>query len=261
MGAFASPSGELVLVREEAGAALRGLPEGSVSLLVTDPPWNTGTTRKGANGASYSDEYTFEAYEATMREFFTEARRVVEPEGTLAVWADYRFVPYLAVWGDAVWGRKQRVGEVVVESLLGNPGKARWPVKHSTILLFARSAEQRFFSEELPEVPRRPGGKVRREHNGKEYSYGDNKKVASVLSATLSNTDPQRVGYPDQKPEWVYELLIRAFTLPGALVVDPFAGSGTCGAACKTTGRACLLADRSEQAIETIVKRLALTEV
>lgn len=254
--------GHVTLVQADAGEFLRDLPDGCVSLLVTDPPWNTGTVRRGASGAEYSDALSFEDYEALMVAFFEQALRVVAPSGTLAVWADYRFIPYLAVWGDRVWGAQRRVGEIVVESLLGNPGKARWPVKHSTILLFARTPErQRFDYAALPDVPRRPGGVVSRTRNEKSYTYGTEKKVASVLSATLSNTDPQRVGYPDQKPAWVYETLISAFTLPGELVVDPFAGSGTCGAACVSTGRACLLADRSPQAIETMTKRLGLVEV
>lgn len=254
--------GDITLVHAEATEFLRELPAACVSLVATDPPWNTGGVRRGANGCAYEDALPVADYEALMTTFFEETFRVIEPSGTLAVWADYRFIPYLAVWGDRVWGAQRRVGEIIVESLLGNPGKARWPVKHSTILLFARTPDhQRFDHAALPDVPRRPGGAVRRESNGKAYSYGTEKKAASVLSATLSNTDPQRVGYPDQKPEWVYETLIRAFTLPGALVADPFAGSGTCGAACESTGRACLLADRSSQAIETVTKRLRLTEV
>jgi site-specific DNA-methyltransferase (adenine-specific) len=260
--AYVSPEYSVLLFQTDALSLLRKFGGDSVAFVVTDPPWNTGGVRKGTNGAAYNDDYSPEAYEALMVPIFKEALRVLEPEGTFAVWADYRSAPYLAVWGDRVWGRERRVGEIVVESLLGNPGKARWPIKHSTILLFAKNPErQRFLCSELPEVPRRPGGKVVREKAGKTYAYPDTKKVASVLSATLSNTDPQRVGYPDQKPAWVYELLIRAFTLPGATVVDPFAGSGTCGEACISAGRAGVIGDTSPQAIRTMVDRFAMIEV
>ena len=256
--AFVVGSPAVVLFHETAQEVLASLPDASVSLVVTDPPWNTGTLREGSNGATYSDAYSLDAYRSLIRTLLSESRRILSPEGTLAVWTDYRFAPYVAVWGDEVWGAENRVGEIVVESLLGNPGKKRWPVKHSNITVFAKTNTRQFFSHEsLPEVSRRPGGSGKRG----TYVYGETKKVASVLSATLSNTDAQRVGYPDQKPEWVYEALIRAYTRFGDTVVDPFAGSGTCGAACLSTGRAGVLCDASAEAVHTIVARLGMQEV
>ena len=43
--------------------------------------------------------------------------------------------------------------------------------------------------------------------------------------------------HPTQKPPWLVEALIRDFTDPGDLVLDPFAGSGTTGVACIRLGR------------------------
>jgi site-specific DNA-methyltransferase (adenine-specific) len=43
--------------------------------------------------------------------------------------------------------------------------------------------------------------------------------------------------HPTQKPEALLEALVRDFTDPGELVLDPFAGSGTTGVACKRLGR------------------------
>jgi site-specific DNA-methyltransferase (adenine-specific) len=43
--------------------------------------------------------------------------------------------------------------------------------------------------------------------------------------------------HPTQKPVSLIESLIRDFTDPGDLVLDPFAGSGTTGVACKRLGR------------------------
>ena len=46
----------------------------------------------------------------------------------------------------------------------------------------------------------------------------------------------------------------------GDLVVDPFAGSGTCGEACRNLDRNCVLSDISEIALGVIRKRLNLEE-
>jgi site-specific DNA-methyltransferase (adenine-specific) len=47
----------------------------------------------------------------------------------------------------------------------------------------------------------------------------------------------QRRMHPTQKPVELMELLIERYTMPGDLILDPFMGSGTTGAACGNTGR------------------------
>lgn len=247
------------LVETEALHTLRALPDTSVSLVVTDPPWNTGQIRSAVAG-SYSDKMDHEDFILYMFGFMVEAWRVLKPEGTLAIWTDYRYSPYFAVHGDPIFGRDNRVGEIIVESLLGNPGKSKWPVKHSNITIFAKDAkQQKFHVERLPEVDRRAGGQKRVSTANNTYDYTGQKKVASVLQGTMSNTDPQRAcQYPDQKPDWIYEALVACYTDEGDFVIDPFAGSGTCGAACLKLQRRCLLGDVSSEARSVITQRLGL---
>ena len=236
---------------------LKQLPESSVSLLITDPTWNTGQVRK-AEAGSYDDDMAHDAYCSYMNDFMVEARRVLKDDGTLAVWTDYRYAPYIAVIGDGVFGRDNRVGEIVVEQLLGRPSNSAWPIKHGNITLFAKTKKQKFYYARLPEVDRRSAGKKVTSADGSVTDYSGSKKVASVIQGTLSNSATERVGYPDQKPAFVYGYLIECFTDVGDLVVDPFAGSGTCGAACAGTGRRCVLSDRNPEAIEVIRRRLGV---
>ncbi len=50
--------------------------------------------------------------------------------------------------------------------------------------------------------------------------------------------DPDRgIDHPTPKPTWIMESILRDFTDPGDLILDPFAGSGTTGVACKRLGR------------------------
>ena len=49
--------------------------------------------------------------------------------------------------------------------------------------------------------------------------------------------DVERTGHQTQKPLALMECLLRDFTDPGDLILDPFAGSGTTGVACKRMGR------------------------
>lgn len=42
--------------------------------------------------------------------------------------------------------------------------------------------------------------------------------------------------HPTQKPVELYEYLIRTYSNPGDVIVDPFMGSGTTGVACMNVG-------------------------
>lgn len=74
---------------------------------------------------------------------------------------------------------------------------------------------------------------------------------------TLSRSEALKDGkvHPTQKPEdlikWCLTLFPEAQT-----VLDPFAGSGTTGRACKDLGRKCTLIERDESYCEIIAKRM-----
>lgn len=58
--------------------------------------------------------------------------------------------------------------------------------------------------------------------------------------AALVARKAPRPSHPNQKPSEVLEKLVRWFSDPGDLVVDPFAGSGAVLVACKRLGRRCI---------------------
>ena len=62
--------------------------------------------------------------------------------------------------------------------------------------------------------------------------------------------------YPTAKPLKLLERIVRMSTDEGDTVLDPVAGSGTTGAACKKLGRHCIMIDKNPDAIEIIKKRL-----
>lgn len=62
--------------------------------------------------------------------------------------------------------------------------------------------------------------------------------------------------HPDEKPLAVAEALVRECTPPGALVLDPFAGSGTTLLAAAVLGRRAIGIERDEATAEKAVQRL-----
>ncbi len=88
------------------------------------------------------------------------------------------------------------------------------------------------------------------EHNGKPLSnlWDD------IHSITRTQKDPRL--YPTQKPVKLLERLLQLYTDEGDWVLDPVAGSGTTGEACKSHNRNAVLIDKNKDACDIMTKRL-----
>ncbi len=71
----------------------------------------------------------------------------------------------------------------------------------------------------------------------------------------------EQTGHPSQKPEKVYDPLVRMATVAGDLILDPMCGSGTTGAVARATGRRAVLADSSEDYVAMVEERLGITRL
>ena len=74
--------------------------------------------------------------------------------------------------------------------------------------------------------------------------------------AWLGPTDPDRTGFPTQKPEGLLRRIMNSSTKEGDLVFDCFVGSGTTASVAETLGRRWIACDLSRFAIHTTRKRL-----
>ncbi|MDE2947471.1 MAG: DNA methyltransferase [Chloroflexota bacterium] len=72
----------------------------------------------------------------------------------------------------------------------------------------------------------------------------------------LQATDPQRTGYPTQKPLALYERIIKASSNEGDMVLDPFCGCATTPVSAERLGRQWVGIDIWDKAHEVVVDRL-----
>lgn len=91
------------------------------------------------------------------------------------------------------------------------------------------------------------GQKGRRKRNGK--------RIPDVLSFPKM----QNAQHPTMKPIELIETLISKSSYPNELVIDPFGGSGTTGAACKRLGRKCILIEIDKNYCAVAAERLRNT--
>ena len=71
----------------------------------------------------------------------------------------------------------------------------------------------------------------------------------------------ERTGHPAQKPEKVFQKLILMSSMPGDIVFDPMAGSGTTGAAAMHLERKAILCDMNEEYIQLMEQRLGVHRI
>lgn len=243
MNTYTNSDRSVVLLETDALTLLGRLPNGSVRLVCTDPPWNTG--RKQVRGEnSYDDSYG--NFKAFLYPILQEMHRVCS--GITIIHMGIEEAAYVKVWMDEIWGRREFQAELITESELGRGSRENgWPQKHSHIFVYGPA--RLYNAEHLPTTFRKVA----------KPGYGETKPVTSVLTVNLSTSDSQRVGYPSQKALSLYQALVQVYSRTGELVLDPFAGSGTTADAAHRTGRRVLCGDKNPQSIEIIKKRLSLS--
>ena len=268
-------SGDRIILGDNMDV-LPGLPDACFQLICTDPPFNTGRAqrrtrlatvadpdgdRTGFGGRRYRTERLGEAafddvhedYLGFLEPRLREAHRLLAANGTLYVHLDYREAHYVKVLLDRIFGRDCFVNELIWAYDYGAKPRRRWPAKHDTILMYSRTPDGHLFDADAVErEPYMAPGLVTAAKRARGKLPTD-----TWWHTIVSPTGRERTGYPTQKPEGIVRRMVQASTRPGDLCLDPFAGSGTLGAACRALGRRFVLIDRSADAVAVMERRLA----
>jgi DNA modification methylase len=266
---------DLVIAGENA-RVLAALPEAMFDLIYMDPPFNTGRAqarhtlsvdacaggdRVGFGGRRYrsrllrtlSYDDAFDDYLAFLEGRLRRARELLAPHGTLYFHIDYREAHYVKLLLDELFGRDAFLNELIWSYDYGAKPRRRWPAKHDTILVYVRTPGAHWFDADAVErEPYMAPGLVSAEKAAR------GKRPTDVWFHTIVPTNGrEKTGYPTQKPEGVLRRMVAASSRPGGWCLDPFAGSGTLGAVCRSLGRRFVLVDHNPAAIEVMRARFA----
>ena len=272
------PTHDLVLEGDNL-ELMRGFADGAFQLVYADPPFNTGKRqtrrtqltvadadgdRVGFGGRRYrttlleesSYRDSFDDYLGFLEPRLREIRRVLNASGTLYFHTDPRESHYCKLLLDELFGRESFLNEIVWAYDYGARPRRRWPAKHDTILVYVKDRERYFFDAEAVErEPYMAPGLVTAEKAAR------GKLPTDVWWHTIvSPTGREKTGYPTQKPEGIVRRMVQASTRPGDWCLDPFAGSGTLGAAARKLGRGFVLMDESPTAVAVARSRLRIAD-
>ncbi|MBA4162189.1 MAG: modification methylase [Novosphingobium sp.] len=242
-------------------AAMRRLPTDSVDMIFADPPYNLQlggdlSRPDGSHVDAVTDHWdqfdSFAAYDKFSREWLTEARRVLKPNGSIWVIGSYHNIFRLGammqdmgfwILNDVVWRKANP---------MPNFKGTRFTNAHETLIWCSMGEKAKYtFNYRLMKT------------------LNDELQMRSdwVLPICSGQERLKKGGtkvHPTQKPEALLYRVMLATTNKGDVVLDPFFGTGTTGAVAKRLGREWIGCEREgvyrEAALERIELALPLDE-
>lgn len=244
-----------------------------VRLIYIDPPFATKQEFKvnGEEQVAYADKLSGSEFIEFIRKRLILAKELLSNDGVIFVHLDQKMVHYIKVIMDEIFGKNNFRNEIIWKYFGPTSTEKNFPRKHDIILFYSKSSDYYFDSNatliNYDEKAIKRYDKV--DENGKRYKIYKNKdgseriaymkqgKPTEVFEIPfVQGTSNERIGYPTQKPEKLLEILIKAVTKHGDLVMDFFAGSGTTSAVAEKLGRRWIAVDVGKYSIYTIQKRL-----
>lgn len=241
---------------EDALAGLARIPDGSVDLILTDPPYNLGKDYGNA-----SDQQSAEAYLAWTEQWVDKALPKLKPNGSLYIFLTWRFAPEIFVM---LKQRMTMMNEIIWDRRVPSMGGSvrSFTSVHDTIGFFVNRKDY-YFDLDAVRIPYDAETKKARSRSifvgAKWLELGYNPKDLWSVSR-LHREHPEREDHPTQKPLEIIERMVKASCPPNGVVLDLFMGSGTTAVAAKRCGRNFVGFELNPAYCELIERRLAAPE-
>jgi len=213
------------------------LPDQSIHLMVTSPPYNVGK--------DYDEDLSLEEYIGLLRAVFEEVHRVLVVGGRACVnVANLGRRPYIPLhthiiaemleigyWmrGEIIWDKGASAGASTAWGSWMSPSNPSLRDVHEYILVFSKDS-------------------MRRHKNGRKSTITREEFLEYTKSVwAFPSESANRVGHPAPFPVELPYRLIQLYTFEGDVVLDPFCGSGTTCVAALETGRNYVGLDNNEE--------------
>ncbi len=243
------------IIAGDCVAEMAKLPDGCADLVFADPPYNLqlggGLTRPDQSKVDGVDDAwdqfeDFAAYDRFTRDWLSAARRCLKPDGALWVIGSYHnifrvgaILQDLGYWilNDVVWRKSNP---------MPNFKGTRFTNAHETLIWAAKSKTTKytFHYDALKML------------NDDLQMRSDWTLPICTGAERLKDADGKKL-HPTQKPEALLHRVLLATTKPGDLVLDPFFGSGSTGAAARRLGRHFIGIERDETYLAAARARMA----
>jgi DNA modification methylase len=268
---------------------LAKLPDACVDLIYIDPPFNSNRNYEVFWGEirekrAFEDRHaSAQAYIEFMRPRCVQLARVLKKTGSFYYHCDWHASHYVKVMLDQILGENSFINEIIWAYESGGRATHHFHRKHDVLFLYSPSAEKQTYTFNGGAVsqPRNvcdvcgtkldkwnnlkkeidSDGRVYRTINsaGKIYKYYDDEPVVPSdiwHISHLQQKDPERLGYPTQKPLTLLDRIVKASSNENDIVLDAFCGCGTALVAAQNLDRQWIGIDISPTACRVMANRL-----
>lgn len=217
--------------------------------------------------ATWPGEGGMLAYLSYMAERLVVLHRLLKPTGSIFLHCDATAAHHLKLLMDCIFGPENFRNEIVW-CYKGPSNTKRWfPRKHDTIFFYGKSPDAKFYPDGARVAYSRitgtghtsltRGSRTREEVQALETAYAERGKLVedywTDIPAGGHIPKHERLGYPTQKPLALLERIIKASTVEGDIVLDPFCGCGTTVVAADNLNRKWFGIDISPHALDVIL--------
>ena len=240
---------ELNRLYAHSSSSMHELPDNSVHLMVTSPPYNVGK--------DYDEDMNLEEYRQFLREVWEETHRVLVHGGRACVnVANVGRRPYVPLSafiatdmmeigflmrGQIIWNKQASAGSSCAWGSWRSPSNPVLRDVHEYILVFSKGD----FARQRPECDR------------KQATIGRDSFLAWTKSVwEFPAESAKRVRHPAPFPVELPARCIQLYTYSNDVVLDPFMGSGTTAVAAQDAGRSWVGYEISPEYIAVSCERL-----
>jgi len=256
------------ILHGDAVEMLKSLPNNSIDLVVTSPPYD--------EVRNYNGNYSFDLHNTGE-----QIKRVLR-DGGIAVMViqdqTKNFAKTLTSfrtivdWVDNVG---LRLFETVIYKKHGTEGawwKHRFRVDHEYMPIFLKGDRPQYFNKESLKIPSKHGGKIMTGSGNRRTDGSTTKTVTRTINPTkcrgtvwnylmAGDKDTLKRQHPAVFPDKIPYDFIQCFCPPGGVVLDPFGGCGSTAVAAKQLKRNFIIIDIAKEYCNLAKKRLESTPV
>jgi adenine-specific DNA-methyltransferase len=226
-----SEDSQAVLYVGDCLKLLQQIPDETVQLVVTSPPYNVGK--------SYEKRSDFDVYIEWQSKIIEQCHRILKPQGSIC-WQVGNYVnngsiipldiAMYPIFSDL--GMKMR-NRIIWHFEHGLHCTKRFSGRHETIMWFSKTNDYHFNIDPIRVPQKYPGKKHFKGPKAGQYSCNPLGKNPGDVWAipNVKNNHIEKTVHPCQFPIELVERFILSMTQPNDWVLDPFSGVGTTVAA------------------------------
>ncbi|MDI6713998.1 MAG: site-specific DNA-methyltransferase [Thermodesulfovibrio sp.] len=250
-----------------------------VRLIYIDPPFATKQEFMAKNGEkAYQDKIVGAQFLEWLRKRLILLRELLSDDGSIYVHLDWKMGHYVKVLMDEIFGQENFLNEVIwfYKGTTNSPDM--FARKHDVIYLYVKKRGNHLFNADDVRLHYEDLSAYKKDKNGRWYKQWTKEKkyyppqklvngewvllgkyrydVWDDIPSMATAHGEEYIGFPTQKKEGLLEIIIKASSNEGDIVLDAFAGSGTTGAVAEKLKRRWIMIDSSKFAIYTMIKRM-----